>query len=44
MEELKKQYEEYEERDVEVAKEEIGVLVGRGGENVRRLKRSWVWL
>jgi len=40
LEELKKQYEEYEERDVEVAKEEIGVLVGRGGENVRRLQEK----
>lgn len=40
LEELKKQYENYEEREVEVAKEEIGVLVGRGGENVRRLQEK----
>ena len=40
LEELKKQYEEYEERNVEVANDEIGVLVGRGGENVRRLQEK----
>ena len=38
LEEVKRKYEEYEEREVKVAKGEIGILVGRGGENVRRLQ------